>query len=804
MADSRFSLDEILNDYPRSSKGKKEDLIIDDIVITDKQKTKQTIPTEQVVHQSPPVKSKSGLSEDTFQGNLQFQKKSSKSKPKKIKKNSELGILSELSGEVDIKKAIHDSDKLSFELAGVKPIAPHKMTGNTEMIDNLMRLKKERGSRTSMVRPVERKSISDIDLHLEDKILPDTEQIPAFRSSEDKKLEDLNERRKKKIEEFVFIGEEEETEQEEPEENEEISDFESFDDTSSILKDMKQLKRSLTIRFVILLILSAMSLTVSVLSSKAGDVPKIFDIRNQTTTVLFIFILLGFAAAFVSYTVIYCGITKLFSLKGDGDSLSALAVISSLITAVISIAVPDLVQRGYVTIYISSAIFCLLFNTIGKLLIVYRTERNFQYVSGDYERYAMYTIEDEADASKYTRGLLNDFPVLASMKKVELVTDFLKSSYSSDLTDKFCLFAAPGVAAAGLIIAVISAIMFPSVNTVDKVLIGLSSLSATYSICACMGIMLVVSYPMNKVSKRNQEYSSAMLSYDGIEEFADTNSVLIDAAQLFPQGMVKLLNIKTFSNTRIDEAIIEAASLTNQAGSILKSMFYDIIVGKTEMLNPVESYTYEDSLGLCGWINNRRVLLGNRELMLNHSIEGLPAKNREREYTESGGVAVYLSISGELSAMFVIEMKAGHEIRSWLKRLERNSVYVILRTVDSVVSITKLAELFDISPEMLKLLPFRLHPNFEEDTSYIPEQSASFVCNGRFPSFAALIIRAKKIRAITHMGITIQAASAILGFILMVILTLTSALPELTALLVVLYGIAWTIFTVIMQTLRKL
>jgi len=83
-------------------------------------------------------------------------------------------------------------------------------------------------------------------------------------------------------------------------------------------------------------------------------------------------------------------------------------------------------------------------------------------------------------------------------------------------------------------------------------------------------------------------------------------------AQLFPQGMINLSAIKIFSDTRIDEAIVEAASLTNQAGSILKHMFYDIIAGKTEMLNPVESYIYEDSMGICGWINNKRVLLGNR------------------------------------------------------------------------------------------------------------------------------------------------------------------------------------------------
>lgn len=55
-----------------------------------------------------------------------------------------------------------------------------------------------------------------------------------------------------------------------------------------------------------------------------------------------------------------------------------------------------------------------------------------------------------------------------------------------------------------------------------------------------------------------------------------------------------------------------AASLSCQSGSVLKSTFYKMLRGKTELLYPVESYIYEDGLGLSGWIENKRVLLGTR------------------------------------------------------------------------------------------------------------------------------------------------------------------------------------------------
>lgn len=75
------------------------------------------------------------------------------------------------------------------------------------------------------------------------------------------------------------------------------------------------------------------------------------------------------------------------------------------------------------------------------------------------------------------------------------------------------------------------------------------------------------------------------------------------------------------------------------------------------MLYPVESYIYEDGLGLSGWIENKRVLLGTRELMENHSIEGIPTLAKEKEYSK-GNIVMYLSISGVVSTLFDSESKS--------------------------------------------------------------------------------------------------------------------------------------------------
>ena len=73
----------------------------------------------------------------------------------------------------------------------------------------------------------------------------------------------------------------------------------------------------------------------------------------------------------------------------------------------------------------------------------------------------------------------------------------------------------------------------------EHLFVLLSSMSGTISICSSLILMLVVNVPLANASKKYLHYSAVMLGYSSVEEFADTNSVLVDAQQLFPDGIPK-------------------------------------------------------------------------------------------------------------------------------------------------------------------------------------------------------------------------------------------------------------------------
>ena len=682
------------------------------------------------------------------------------------------------------------------------------ISGNTELLDGMLKAKRERVTRTQHISPIERKSISDIDLNLDDKIIHDTAPLPVDEeNSEQAKIDALKERRSKKIKDFVLVGDEEDVAEDDAEnEGQEvvIDDFENFNDAPSIAQDIAQLKGSLMLRLFVLAICFAVSFYIAVANDNQGmPIMELLNKRSQTNTFLFVNAIIGLLAAFSSYTVISCGLSKLLSFKADCDSLCAVSIVSSIASAMIMLANGNLIKGSFVHIYIPVAIASLLFNTIGKLCIVKRTQRSFKFVSGSADKYAVFHVADDETAQSFTRGALNDFPNLASMRKTEFLSEFLKISYACDTTDRFCQMFTPAILAAAAVLGIIAGILGHSSHGSSSVYIGISVFTAVVAICTGFSMMLIVNLPMLRASKKNADVQGVVMGFDSIEEFSETNSILIDAGQLFPQGSVKLAAIKVFSDTRIDEAIVEAASLASQAGSVLRNMFYDIIAGKTELLNPVESYIYEDSMGLCGWINNKRVLLGNRELMINHSIEGMPPLSKEKEYTENGRCAVYLSISGELSAMFLVEINPTMEVRQSLQELQKNGIYVMIRSVDSLVTINRLSELFEISPEYLKLIQFRVHEQFAEVTAYQMKQKATLACSGRFAALASLILSCRYMKTTINLGITLQAVSMLLGVLISLVMVVTGCVQELSVSMLMMYNFIFTAILVVLQLIRK-
>lgn len=678
-----------------------------------------------------------------------------------------------------------------------------------QKISSMSRGKVKKTGKQRNVAPVNRPSVKDIKLGLTGKIIPKTEEFDRPMVDNDATFEEktaaLYEHRRKKVESFVLDTSE--NEDKKPAEGAAVvngqKEFENFGEAPKILNDILQVKSNLFLRLCVLLFTGIFSLLITVANDFELPLIKTFDRSISPSAFLFTNTILGLIALGVSYTVMTAGIKNMINRKPDCDSIAAIGIFVTVITGIINLFEPESVRDGYYHVYISAAIMGLVFNTLGKMMIVQRTEKNFRYVAGEFDRYAVKRVSDE-NAANFAKGTEADPAVMTAMEKTEFVSDFVKHSYSPDISDEFARKVSPIILIAGAVVALLSFIFDKNASAaVDKIFVALAAFSGVVTMCSSVSLMLAVNVPMNRGANKFLQYSSVMLGYSAVDEYADANSMLVEAEQLFPKDSVDLVNLKLLSANSLEECILMVASLTCQAGSVLKNAFYRILKGKTEMLYPVESYIYEDGLGLSGWIDNKRVLLGTRKLMENHSIDGIPPLTKEQEYGGDNTV-LYLSVSGVVSTMFVVRVQPSISVTKWLQELESEGIVAVIRSVDGFLSEEFISDLFGLESGSVKLLPFRFHNEYEKETEYTDKVSSSMLCSGHFTSFAMLMVGAKRIKSAAYFGVAIQMGAIVLAAVISLASMLLGTFSQITPSVVIAYNLMFTAVSLLVLSNKKI
>ena len=167
---------------------------------------------------------------------------------------------------------------------------------------------------------------------------------------------------------------------------------------------------------------------------------------------------------------------------------------------------------------------------------------------------------------------------------------------------------------------------------------------------------------------------------------------------------------------------------------------------------------------------------------------------------------MYLSVSGNLAAMFIVEINADKGVKRWIKQLDRRKICLIIKSVDSCITLKRLSSLFGIPEEMMKIIPKKLHEDFDAETSRVVRLSASMACSGKFTSLAQLIIGTKVIHSASIIGLIFQTVSILLGFGLSLMLIMSKAFDYnyMSASALIIYNLICTVLTYIAVSLKKL
>ena len=562
-----------------------------------------------------------------------------------------------------------------------------------------------------------------------------------------------------------------------------IDDYSDEEDAATIRSELTASLSSISFRTILLLISAAFSVILAIVSQATPLFRE--TIHNGWLVYALICFALFTASVVISRRTIVNGLMPLIRFKGNSDTAFAVASLACGVQSITSVFTPDRFIDGTMYIYVPLVTFALFLNSLGKVLIMLRTNSNFRYLTKTGQKHVGKIYTDIQNAEKMVADLPSKKTIIGYTKRTGFVTNFLHLSYTPDPSEELAVRISPYIAVFSLLCGIVYGV-------ITKDIPGAAS---AWALTACVGApvvcLLAVNLPMFRLCEQVIRRGAMITCYETVRQFCDTNAVMIDSSQLYPKGSVTFNGMKTFKQTKLDDALSACAAIMYAVNGTLTDVFEDMIHFNRDKLPKVESVIYEDGRGLVGWVKGSRVLIGNRELLAAHNITP-PEPALEERHRKNGFDIAYISVSGELIAMLILKYTPRADIVHELRTLEDNGVSFIIRTVDPNITKEAVAEKFYLYHRCVTVLPTGLGNICHEVMSSADESTRAYlVTGGKLSAFARAVSGCIRMRTNVSFTKIIQSIAVFLGLGIFTVICFVSGFEKLGCVEILIYLAFW-------------
>ncbi len=571
-------------------------------------------------------------------------------------------------------------------------------------------------------------------------------------------------------------------------------EFDYPSDAKRIRVTLSNAKRATAICGFVQAALTLVALIITGLVSTSGGNLELIGGSPLTCGVINIIILVLAGACGVN--TLMRGVAGLKERKPNAATGTLLVVVACLLE---NIVIAFFTSDAYAPVSLFTAAGCLALTlaNLSKWLVLVRTKGNFEFITNGTQLYSSEKIADEEDAFEIGRGLLMGEPEIRYSARITHPKKFIENSFEDDPADEFAEKTIPIIAGIALIAAVIYGIVE------GDVVVAFGIFAAVCSIAIPAFTLISSNIALLFVNREYNRTGAAIIGHRAVKESTDINAYVLDSTDIFRKGTCSIIGIKTFHNMRIDDAILYAASLVVESGGPLGDVFGNVILGKRELLPPVESLAYEEKLGLSAWIHGRRVLVGSRDLLKNHNVEA-PEREFEAQYTHDGRKVIYLAIAGKIAAMFVIQYHPDKHMRRYLQNVDKTGVSLLVRSCDCNITEEMICHHFNLPTQAVKVLSpvsgdiFQKYRKENKD-----DAQAGILHNGTIEASLKTIYEAGELHANIPVNNIVALAYSVMAFILFVIMSVLSGPTGVTGAQVVAFQILWGAIAAAIPVLKR-
>lgn len=490
------------------------------------------------------------------------------------------------------------------------------------------------------------------------------------------------------------------------------------------------------------------------------------------------------------------GVLSLVRLKPNCASCALFTVIVSVIQLIVFMSAEGTVFAAAEP-YLAVGVAALLFFGAGELMRYRRALLNFHFITDTQPLFAVESICKEDEAFEIGRGLLLGEPDIKASMRTLFPSGFMELSSKRFVSDELAGRLFPITLALAAAAGVIAGVIY------KDYMAGFG----TFAAASCIGLpvcaYLADNVVLSAVSKKLLSGGAMISGYEAMDNCLGANAVALESSQIFDASKCNIFGIKTFHSMRVDEAILYTAAMIIEAKAPLSGVFDSVILGRRELLPPVETLAYEDKLGLSAWIHNRRVLVGGRELLINHNVE-TPTKDFEKKYLHDGRYPLYLAIEGKIAAMFIVSYEGNTSLSPLIRCAEKNGVTLLVKTSDANITEDMICSALRLAPGSTKVLSAIAGEIFDECRSGIkPNAQAHVLHDGAAYSMLKALCAVFSLSSFKSVTAIMQTVGCAIGVAFTAVLSFTAGLTQISPIRIIVYQLFWAALTAVLIKFRN-
>jgi Cu+-exporting ATPase len=194
---------------------------------------------------------------------------------------------------------------------------------------------------------------------------------------------------------------------------------------------------------------------------------------------------------------------------------------------------------------------------------------------------------------------------------------------------------------------------------------------------------------------------------EALEQVEKLDTILFDKTGTLTKGQPEVCDILLASNASVEEnrLLVLAASLEQGSEHPLGKAIIREANQRSSALENMADFIALPGFGVEAIIGGQNIAVGNRQLMLDKSIDIAPVENFIEELAVQGKTPMIVSVDGVVQGIIAVADSVRQEAKNTVSRLQQMGIEVIMVTGDNAHTAKAIASSLGIDSVLAEVLP---------------------------------------------------------------------------------------------------